>query len=143
MLVCQEQSLSIFKFVEFVKYKKYLLITVAAIFAAAVIFLFFYIDPNVYPFFPKCPFLVVTGLECPGCGSQRAIHQLLHMNIAGAFYQNPLLVLYVPYVSIGLYLEYLGGKERFPQIRNFLFGKTAAIIILGSIILFWIVRNIV
>lgn len=125
-----------------VKYKKHLLITVAAFFAAAVMFIFFYIDPNVYPLFPKCPFLVLTGLECPGCGSQRAVHQLLHLNIAGAFHQNPLLVLYIPYLMVGLYLEYLGGKQRFPVMRNFLFGKVAAIIIFISIILFWIGRNI-
>lgn len=124
------------------KYKKYLLITVAAVFAAAVMFVFFNIDPNVYPLFPKCPFLVLTGLECPGCGSQRAIHKLLHLNIAGAFQQNPLLVIYVPYVLIGLYLEYLGGKGKYPHVRNTLFGKSAAIIILVSIILFWIGRNI-
>jgi hypothetical protein len=103
---------------------------------------FFYVDPNVYPFFPKCPFLVLTGLECPGCGSQRAIHQLLHLNIAGAFYQNPLLVFYVPYVMVGIYLEYLGGKGKHPHFRNIFFGKNAAIIILLSIILFWIGRNI-
>lgn len=85
---------------------------------------------------------MVTGLECPGCGSQRAFHQLLHFNIAGAFHQNPMVVLYLPYIVIGLYLEYLGGKEKHPRVRNILFGKWAAILILTSIILFWIGRNI-
>lgn len=125
-----------------VKYKKHLLITVAALLVATVLVVFFYIDPNGYALFPKCPFLMVTGLECPGCGSQRAIHQLLHLNIAGAFHQNPLLVLYVPYVLAGVYLEYIGGKEKHPRVRNILFGKWAAIIIFVSIILFWIGRNI-
>jgi hypothetical protein len=125
-----------------VKYKKHILITVIALLAATVFFVFFYVDPNVYPFFPKCPFLLLTGLKCPGCGSQRAIHQLLHLNIAGAFHQNPLLVLYVPYVLVGLYLEYLGGNGKHYHFRNILFGKNAAIIILLSIILFWIGRNI-
>ena len=124
------------------KYKKILLITVAAVFVATVLFIFFYIDPNVYPFFPRCPFLVVTGLECPGCGSQRAFHQLLHFNIAGAFHQNPMVVLYLPYVLVGLYFEYLGGKQKLPRVRNILYGKEAAIIIFISIILFWIGRNI-
>ena len=111
-------------------------------FVATALFILFYIDPNVYPFFPKCPFLVLTGFECPGCGSQRAIHQLLHFNIAGAFRHNPLIVLYLPYVLLGIYLEYLGGNKRLPRIRNILYGKNAAITILVSIILFWIGRNI-
>ncbi|NLZ94439.1 MAG: DUF2752 domain-containing protein [Bacteroidales bacterium] len=116
--------------------------TVATLFVATALFIFFYIDPNIYPFFPKCPFLILTGFECPGCGSQRAIHQLLHLNILGAFRQNPLIVLYLPYVGLGVYLEYLGGNKKFPCVRNTLYGKNAAIIILCSIILFWIGRNI-
>ena len=124
------------------KYKTKLFITVAAVLVATVVVIFFYSDPNVYPFFPKCPFLVVTGLECPGCGSQRSFHQLLHFNIAGAFHQNPLVVIFGPYILLGLYIEYFGGKSRFPQISNFLFGKVAAIVILVIIIGFWIGRNI-
>lgn len=125
-----------------VKHKKNLLITVAIVLIATVLFIFFYIDPSVYPLFPRCPFLVVTGYECPGCGSQRAFHQLLHLNIAGAFRQNPLVVLYGPYIILGVYLEYMGGNDKFPRVRNFFFGKQAAIVILVSIILFWIGRNI-
>ena len=85
---------------------------------------------------------MVTGLECPGCGSQRAFHQLLHLNIASAFRQNPIVVLYLPYILLGLYIEYAGGKNKFPRIRKLLYGKEAAIIILISIILYWIGRNI-
>ena len=124
------------------KFKNKLFITVAAIFVATATIIFFYIDPNVYPFFPKCPFLVVTGLECPGCGSQRSFHQLLHFNIAGAFHQNPLVVIFGPYILLGLYIEYFGGKDKFTQISNLLFGKVAAIVILVIIIGFWIGRNI-
>ena len=115
------------------KYKKYLLITVATVFVATALSVFFYVDPSIYPFFPKCPFLIATGLECPGCGSQRAIHQLLHLNIAGAFRQNPIVVLYIPYVVVGIYLEYLGGNKKFLRIRHILFGKEAATIIVVSI----------
>ncbi len=124
------------------KYKKHLLITLAAVFVASVMFIFFYIDPSIHPFFPKCPFLAVTGLQCPGCGSQRAIHQLLHLNIASAFRQNPIVVLYMPYVVMGIYLEYLGGNKKFPHIRHIMYGKEAATVILVSIIVFWIGRNI-
>ncbi|HTN68798.1 MAG TPA: DUF2752 domain-containing protein [Dysgonamonadaceae bacterium] len=125
------------------KYKKKVLIAVAAILVATVLIIFFYIDPDIYPFFPKCPFLVITGLECPGCGSQRSFHHLLHFNIAGAFLQNPLVVIFGPYILLGLYIEYLEGKKKFPKIRNYLFGKYAAIIILVVIIGFWIGRNII
>lgn len=125
------------------KFKKKIIIMVVAILVATVLIIFFYIDPNIYPFFPKCPFLTVTGLECPGCGSQRAFHQLLHLNIAGAFHQNPLVVIFGPYILLGLYIEYVAAKNKFKKVKSILFGKYAAIIILVVIIGFWIGRNII
>ena len=61
---------------------------------AAMIFLF---DPAQHSFYPICYFRVVTGLNCPGCGITRAIHQLLHGNIAAAARLNLLLVLCLPF----------------------------------------------
>lgn len=124
------------------KLRQKVLIAVVAILVITVLFIFFHLDPNIYPFFPQCPFRVATGLECPGCGSQRAFHQLLHLNIVSAFKHNPLVVLYGPYLLMGLYLEYMGGKQKKPKIHNIFFGKRAAIVILVSIIVFWIGRNI-
>ncbi|HKM45109.1 MAG TPA: DUF2752 domain-containing protein [Dysgonamonadaceae bacterium] len=115
---------------------------VVAILVATVLIIFFYIDPNIYPFFPKCPFLTVTGLECPGCGSQRAFHQLLHLNIAGAFKQNPLVVIFGPYILLGLYIEYIADKNKFKKVKSVLFGNYAAITILVVIMGYWIGRNI-
>lgn len=43
----------------------------------------FFVDPEYSAFIPKCPFRWFTGFDCPACGSQRAIHQLLHLNIKG------------------------------------------------------------
>ena len=42
-------------------------------------------DPLKSSFFPSCPFKSVTGLDCPGCGSQRAIYELLHLNFKKPF----------------------------------------------------------
>ncbi|HVV70051.1 MAG TPA: DUF2752 domain-containing protein, partial [Verrucomicrobiae bacterium] len=39
-----------------------------------------------------CIFHQTTGLLCPGCGSLRALHQLLHGNWVAAFHYNALLV---------------------------------------------------
>jgi hypothetical protein len=42
-------------------------------------------------FYPQCFFKQVTGFDCPGCGSTRALHALLHGRVAEAFRFNPLL----------------------------------------------------
>src|SRR5688572_26415576 len=43
--------------------------------------LYFYVNPSTSVLFPRCLFFSITSLHCPGCGSQRAIHELLHGNI--------------------------------------------------------------
>jgi hypothetical protein len=56
------------------------------------------IDPNTHAL-PPCPFHALTGLYCPGCGSTRALHALLHADFAQAMAMNPLLVLALPVLA--------------------------------------------
>lgn len=49
---------------------------------------------------PPCPFLALTGLYCPGCGSTRALHALLHGDLGHALAMNPLLVLSLPLLAL-------------------------------------------
>ena len=68
-------------------------------------------NPESTTFFPRCPFLVLTGLKCPGCGSQRAIHALLHADLPAAFHYNALLVLSLPIIFLLLYAEAVRRKK--------------------------------
>ncbi len=94
-------------------------------------------DPAQVALFPSCPLRTATGLPCPGCGSQRAIHDLLHGHLAAALAHNALLVLALPYLLLGIYMEYAGGKYRHTQLYHRLFGKTAALIWLALVLAFW------
>ena len=73
-------------------------------------------DPAASAWFPKCPFLLLTGLKCPGCGSQRAIHGLLHGDVAAAFGFNAFLVLSLPVVAFLIYLECV--RKRRPRLYS-------------------------
>jgi hypothetical protein len=64
-------------------------------------------DPATSGIFPPCPFRYLTGWYCPGCGSLRAMHQLLHGNLREAWALNPMAVLLLPFVSYGLVSEAL------------------------------------
>src|SRR5438477_9825078 len=66
---------------------------------ASSLFLFFF-NPALphNQFFPKCPFRLVTGWQCPGCGSTRAFYQLLHLHPVAAFKLNPLIMLTLPFI---------------------------------------------
>jgi len=108
---------------------------------AGIIYYFF--SPLESSFFPQCPFHALTGLDCPGCGSQRVLHHLTHLEIKKAFFSNPLLTIAIPYILTGIYFEYFGGKENHPRMRKILFGKNAIIVILVITVLFWIGRNLI
>jgi hypothetical protein len=59
-------------------------------------------DPATSGVFPPCPLHYLTGWYCPGCGSLRALHQLLHGNLSAAWALNPLTVLLLPFLVYGL-----------------------------------------
>lgn len=104
--------------------------------------IYYWVDPVDYDFFPKCPFYVITGYKCPGCGSQRAIHQLLNLNITEAFRANPLLVVAIPYILLGFAFDYTSLKDRFPVVKKHLFGPVAIVLVFIIVIAYWILRNI-
>jgi len=58
-------------------------------------------DPATSGIFPPCPLRYLTGWYCPGCGSLRAIHQLLQGNLRAAWALNPLTVLLLPFLTYG------------------------------------------
>lgn len=103
---------------------------------------YYYFDPKSESFLLKCPFKFFTGYDCPGCGSQRALHHLLHGEIRQAFSFNPLFIIAIPYVIVGILFEWFNMKYKYPRIRKFLFGTTAIYIISVIVILFAILRNI-
>ena len=56
-------------------------IGLALIFAAAsaaAAWTLYRFPPVEWPFYPRCMFHQISGCLCPGCGSLRAIHLLLH-----------------------------------------------------------------
>ncbi len=91
-------------------------------------------------FFPKCPFLALTGLKCPGCGSQRAIHALLHADIGAAFRHNALLTASLPAVALLLFAE--ARRTALPRLYAWLNGVRIIEACFTVIILWWVARNI-
>ena len=113
----------------------------AAIITLLIIYAIFDPDNNIY--FPKCPFNLITGFDCPGCGSQRAVHHLMNFNILEALKANALLVLSIPYIITGYIFELIKKPgKKFLKWRKILFGEKTIYIILVIIIAFWILRNI-
>lgn len=64
--------------------------------AIAVLALLCFFDPSTSAIFPPCPTNALTSLYCPGCGTLRAMHALLHGDVKEALSQNILAVIFIP-----------------------------------------------
>jgi hypothetical protein len=73
------------------------LLFVALLSGLAVLFRF---DPATSNYYPRCVLHAVTGLHCPGCGSLRATHELLHGHVGRALAFNPLFVFSLPVLGL-------------------------------------------
>lgn len=124
-----------------IKNKKILIVFLGT-FLVCLGLIYFFLDPSVYPM-PRCPFYVLTGYLCPGCGSQRALHALLHLNFEQAFTFNPLMVLSLPYVMLWSVLYVFNKNNRFVLwLRVNLFGWYAVWLWGVVIVFYWIFRNL-
>lgn len=90
---------------------------------------------------PKCMLHTITGWDCPGCGSQRAAHALLHGDIPEAFRQNALLMIMLPYLALLLVAELF--KTRLQGLFKALYSTTAIIIVVCVIVAWGVVRNLI
>ena len=107
----------------------------------AVCSIFFFIEPGTSSMLPPCPFYWLTGLWCPGCGSGRALHALLHADILQAFDFNPLMMLSLPflgYAGMSWLCLYTRGRP-LPRIFT---GRYSGWIVVCVVLVYWIARNI-
>ena len=118
-------------------YKIYLIIT-AALLMGAVYLLF---DPAETEWMPKCPVHTLTGFDCPGCGTQRALHALLHGDLAATFRANALLVLFIPLITVMGISEL--NRSRWPRLYKFMVSPVTIYSLLGIVAVWTIVRNII
>lgn len=117
------------------------LIIILAIAALLVFGIIYYaLDPSQSGVFPRCTFLTLTGYKCPGCGSQRAIHALLHGDVVGAFKYNALLLISIPWIALCLYAE--TQRIRNPRLYTRINAPQLMWLFLITVLLWWLLRNI-
>lgn len=115
-----------------------IVLVLAALLVIGVIY--FALDPSTSGLFPRCTFLSLTGYKCPGCGTQRAIHALLHGDVAGAFKYNALLLVAIPWIALCLYAE--SRRLRNPRLYARLYAPLLIWLFLAMVLLWWLLRNI-
>jgi hypothetical protein len=99
-------------------------------------------DPHQQGSWGFCPWLLLTGTYCPGCGGLRAVNDLTHGRVLDAASSNLLLVGALP-VAIALWARAVGQRWRglrrsWPPGRVNVAWAAAVVALLG----FWVLRNL-
>jgi Protein of unknown function (DUF2752) len=103
----------------------------------AVVFRF---PPDKYSFYPRCPVYLSTHWLCPGCGSTRALHALLHLDLASALHYNALFTVLAPFICLwlGFCCYRVMRYDRFP---NLALPRAVTACLIVTVVLFTVARN--
>ncbi|TFV60742.1 DUF2752 domain-containing protein [Mycobacterium sp. PS03-16] len=113
---------------------RYVAFGTGAVIAGALAYIGF-ADPHRPGFlFPPCPFKMVTGWDCPGCGGLRMTHDLLHGDIAAAVTDNVFLLVGLPLLAAWIVARRRQRKSVMPP--------TAIIVLAVAMISWTVVRNL-
>jgi hypothetical protein len=117
------------------------LVAAVALAALAGGLVLYFFDPNTAGFYPLCPVHELTGLQCPGCGCLRALHQLAHGNLAAAWRLNAFLVAMLP-VAFWLGLReavlWTTGRQWPGIVTRPIFGWA----LVAGLVVFGVLRNV-
>jgi hypothetical protein len=123
-------------------FKKNLYFALAVLVVIVLSVIYYQYNPAKYRLFPKCPFHTLTGFDCPGCGSQRAIYSLLHGNLKDAMGFNLLLVISVPFLLVHFSYKIRSAILKKDIRWDVIYHPITPKIIFVIVMLFWIIRNI-
>ncbi len=104
--------------------------------------LLFLVDPSRSRFLPVCPTYLLTGVFCPGCGTTRMLHSLLHLRLVEALDHNVLMVFLLPvvgYAGVSAYLAFVFGRPLVPALR---ISRWISLLILAAAVVFTVLRNL-
>ncbi|TDC76874.1 DUF2752 domain-containing protein [Actinomadura sp. 7K507] len=99
------------------------------------------VDPNEQGHYPTCPFLALTGLQCPGCGSMRTIHALAHGDVPTALGLNVLTLAAIPALAF-FWFRWAKARAQDRPTRTKAAHPALIWAFFGAVLLFWLVRNL-
>lgn len=116
-------------------------ICLLSLFSVVAVYVYTYYSPTESKIFPQCPFKLLTGWSCPGCGIQRAIHSLLNGRWGEALSYNYFFVISIPY-TILTFIAYCMRKQKYKRLKNLLEHRYLALVYVYCFFAWLFIRNI-
>ena len=99
-------------------------------------------DPHESGSWGFCPWLLLTGTYCPGCGGLRAVNDLTRGDLASALSSNALFVSSIPFAA-WLWTRSVAQRWRgVPTPLPARFVAVAAAVGVVLVVAFWLLRNL-
>lgn len=102
---------------------------------------YYFFDPFEVGWMPRCLWKVLTDTDCPGCGSQRMVHALMHGDIIAAWHANAYALCMIPVIIFLFWLEFT--RERHPKLYARVHTPTVITLLVVSVMGWWVLRNII
>ncbi len=115
------------------------------------------VNPSGSSVYPPCPTQLLFGVDCPGCGGLRCIHELMNGDLVAAADQNLLAVLVLPLILIAfaavIARRFMGSADEPPGLFSNTLGSLRTIgisinqrmlmltLLIGTVV-FTVVRNL-
>ncbi|MBO4596941.1 MAG: DUF2752 domain-containing protein [Bacteroidaceae bacterium] len=109
----------------------YFLVIIAALLA-----LYYVVDPSMAHFPIRCPLHELTGIQCPACGSQRALHAILHGEWNEALRFNAFFTIVAP-IALPITVAIVWGRNcrlRAIFCNRYFFGVFIAVYLIWGVL---------
>lgn len=123
----------------------YIILIPACCFMAGIFY--YWADPQESVIMPKCIMKLITGYQCPSCGTQRSLHALLHGHLTQALRYNYFFIISIPLFVIAMY-AFWGIKKNNPSktivsLYNFVTNRYTLICYIILFFVWWVLRNVI
>lgn len=99
-------------------------------------------DPHRSGSWGGCPWLAVTGTDCPGCGGLRAVNDLTNLRVVDAASSNLAFVGALPFMAF-FFARWI--TDRWQGVQRYVVGNRVAVrsyLFTGAIAVWWVIRNL-
>ena len=98
-------------------------------------------DPHQSGSYGFCPWLLLTGTYCPGCGGLRAVHDLTDGHVGAALSSNVLVVTLIP-VAVLAWALWVRARWRGQPLHAPAGAKPAGWALAAVVLAFTVLRNL-
>lgn len=121
--------------------KKAFMVILLGILAMSLAVAYYIFDPAEVKWMPRCLWKMTTGTDCPGCGSQRMAHALMHGDFVGAWHSNAYALCMIPLILLLLCLELY--RDKYLKLYQKVHSPWVLWTLVASVFVWWIARNLI